>query len=180
MESEGSSPSELGIGDGSVVGSSVFEEFFRAEQRQLHQALFAITGSRPEAEDVEQEAFLRLWERWDRVSELEDPVGYLHRTAINVFRDRSRRLLLAMRRAVGAAPRPDEYDAVEARSVAASVLGQLPPRQRAAIVLTERLGYSDRVRSLCGRVTPWGIVQGRSTCLRYVASANGDVARAHL
>jgi RNA polymerase sigma-70 factor (ECF subfamily) len=144
MESAASSPGELGIHEGSVMSSSVaaFEEFFRAEQHRLHQALFVITGSRPEAEDIGQEAFLRLWERWDRVRESDDPVGYLHRTAINVFRDRSRRVLLAMRRAVGASPRPDEYEAVEALSVAASILGQLPPRQRAAIVLTEGLGYS--------------------------------------
>ena len=39
-----------------------------------------------------------------------------------------------MRRAVRVSPRVDGYDAVEARSVAASVLGSLPPRQRAAIV----------------------------------------------
>jgi RNA polymerase sigma-70 factor, ECF subfamily len=144
MESVGSSPHELAIPEEPPVGASVaaFEEFFRAEQRRLHEALFAITGTRSEAEDIGQEAFLRVWERWDRVSGMEDPVGYLHRTAINVFRDRSRRLVLAMKRAVRMAPRANEYDAVEARSVAASVLGQLPPRQRAAIVLTEGLGYS--------------------------------------
>jgi RNA polymerase sigma-70 factor, ECF subfamily len=73
---------------------------------------------------------------------MDDPVGYLHRTAINIFRDRSRRLLAAMKRAVRSTPRPDEYEALEARSVAASLLGRLPPRQRAAIVLTEVLGYS--------------------------------------
>jgi DNA-directed RNA polymerase specialized sigma24 family protein len=39
-------------------------------------------------------------------------------------------------------PQADAYDAFEARSVAASVLGSLPPRQRAAILLTEALGYS--------------------------------------
>jgi len=143
MERVGSSR-DLDIHEGSAVGGSIadFEEFFRVEQGRLHQVLFAITGSRPEAEDIAQEAFLRLWERWDRVSEMDDPIGYLHRTAINVFRDRSRRLLLAIRRAVGTAPRPNEYDAVEARSLAASILDQLPPRQRAAIVLTEGLGYS--------------------------------------
>jgi RNA polymerase sigma-70 factor, ECF subfamily len=144
MESVGSSPHELAEPEESAEGTSVaaFEEFFRAEQRRLHRVLFAITGSRPEAEDIGQEAFLRVWERWDRVSGMEDPAGYLHRTAINIFRDRSRRLVLAMKRAVRMAPRTNEYDAVEARSVAASVLGQLPPRQRAAIVLTEGLGYS--------------------------------------
>jgi RNA polymerase sigma factor (sigma-70 family) len=100
------------------------------------------------------EAFLRLWERWDRVSQMDDPAGYLHRTAINVFRDRSRRLILGLRRAVHAvhvSPRQDEYDAFEARSVAAWVLGSLPPRQRAAIVLTEALGYStDEAGKLLG------------------------------
>jgi RNA polymerase sigma-70 factor (ECF subfamily) len=144
MESMGRSPHELTIPEEPAVGASVaaFEEFFRGEQRRLHQALFVITGSRQEAEDIGQEAFLRLWERWDRIGGLDDPVGYLHRTAINVYRDRSRRLLLTMKRAVGMAPQPNEYAAVEARSIAASVLGQLPPRQRAALVLTEGLGYS--------------------------------------
>jgi RNA polymerase sigma-70 factor, ECF subfamily len=144
MERVGSSPHELAIPEEPAVGASVaaFEEFFRAEQRRLHEALFAITATRSEAEDIGQEAFLRVWERWDRVSGMEDPAGYLHRTAINVFRDRSRRLVLAMKRAARMAPPTDEYDAVEARSVAASVLGQLPSRQRAAIVLTEGLGYS--------------------------------------
>jgi len=144
MESVENSPHELAVLDELAVGASVaaFDEFFGSEQRRLHQALFAVTGSRSEAEDIGQEAFLRVWERWDRVSGLEDPAGYLHRTAINIFRDRSRRLALAMKRVVHMAPRTNEYDAVEARSVAASVLGQLPPRQRAAIVLTEGLGYS--------------------------------------
>jgi RNA polymerase sigma-70 factor (ECF subfamily) len=122
MESVGSSPHELALPVEPRVGASVaaFEEFFSAEQRRLHEALFAITGTRSEAEDIGQEAFLRVWERWDRVSGMEDPAGYLHRAAINVFRDRSRRLVVAMKRSVRMAPR----------------------RQRAAIVLTEGLGYS--------------------------------------
>jgi RNA polymerase sigma-70 factor (ECF subfamily) len=135
---------EPGTGEELAVGhpGASFERFFTAEQLRLHRVLFAITGSRAEAEDIGQEAFLRVWERWDRVIEMEDPCGYLHRTAINVFRDRSRSLVLAMRRAVRIAPRPDDFDALETRSVAVSVLGSLPPRQRAAIVLTEALGYS--------------------------------------
>lgn len=153
METAGASPHELGIRvEPEEAGSAVsFEDLFRAEQRRLHQALFAITGSRQEAEDIGQEAFLRLWERWERVSGLGDPVGYLHRTAINVYRDRSRRLLLAMKRAVRLAPNPDDFAVVEARSMAVAVLSHLPPRQRAAIVLTEGLGYSaDEAGQLLG------------------------------
>jgi RNA polymerase sigma factor (sigma-70 family) len=50
--------------------------------------------------------------------------------------------VLGLRRAARLRPEPDAYEAVETRSVADQVLGSLPPRQRAAIVLTEALGYS--------------------------------------
>jgi RNA polymerase sigma-70 factor (ECF subfamily) len=119
-----------------------FKEFFQAERVRLYKALFAITRSRHEAEDISQDAFLRVWERWERVREMDDPAGYLHRTAMNAFRDRYRRFVLGIRRAIRVTPASDEYEMVEARSVAADVLASLSPRQRAAIVLTEGLGYS--------------------------------------
>ena len=83
-----------------------------------------------------------MWERWDRVAVLDEPVGYLHRTAMNVFRDRRRRLVLGLKRVLRPPAAQDELEAVETRSVAADVLASLTPRQRAAIVLTEALGYS--------------------------------------
>jgi RNA polymerase sigma-70 factor (ECF subfamily) len=119
-----------------------FESFFECERLRLFKALFAITASRQEAEDISQDAFLRVWERWDRVQAVDDPAGYLHRTAMNVFRDRQRRLVLAMKRVARVAPQADAYESVDARSVVGPVLGSLSPRQRAAIVLTEGLGYS--------------------------------------
>ena len=119
-----------------------FEVFFEAERIRLYRVLFAITGSRQEAEDISQEAFLRVWERWDRVAALDEPVGYLHRTAMNVFRDRRRRLVLGLKRVLRPPAARDELEAVETRSVASDVLASLTPRQRAAIVLTEALDYS--------------------------------------
>lgn len=140
----GSSSSERSIREEPMaIGStSSFEEFFEVERVRLYKVLFAITASRQEAEDISQDAFLRVWERWDRVREMDDPAGYLHRTAMNAFRDRYRRLVLGMKRAVSLSSPPDAYGAVEARSVAARVLGSLTPRQRAAIVLTEALSYT--------------------------------------
>jgi len=136
-------PSEWNTRDEQMAdGPRSFEEFFDAERARLFRALVVITGSGVEAEDIAQDAFLRVWERWDRVGGLEDPAGYLHRTAMNVFRDRYRRAVLSMKRAVRAAPQPDAYDAVEAHAVVSEVLGHLAPRQRAAIVLTEAFGYS--------------------------------------
>jgi len=120
---------------------ATFEEFFEAERDRLYSALFAITSDRPEAEDISQEAFVRVWERWDRVSAMDERAGYLHRTAMNVFRDRRRRVVREMKRVIGHSARPDEFEAVETRSVAATALGSLTERQRAAVVLTEGLGY---------------------------------------
>jgi RNA polymerase sigma-70 factor (ECF subfamily) len=140
-ELEGSAGSLSVDGTATPEASALFEEFFEAERDRLFKALFAITGSRDEAEDISQEAFVRLWERWDRVSVIGEPTGYLHRTAMNVFRDRRRRVVREMKRVIRQSPPPDGIDAVEARSVAATALGSLTRRQRAAVVLTEGLGY---------------------------------------
>jgi Sigma-70 region 2 len=61
-----------------------FETFFETEARTLFRRLCIVTGNSAEAEEVVQDAFLALWERWDRVGRLEDPTGYLYRTAMNV------------------------------------------------------------------------------------------------
>ena len=120
---------------------ATFEEFFGAEHARLLRALFLVTGNEQEAEEIAQEAFLRLWERWDRVGRVDDPTGYLYRTAMNVFRSRNRRAVLAARRAVRLAPAGDAFEAANERDAVARALGTLTPRQRAALVLTELLGY---------------------------------------
>lgn len=89
-----------------------------------------------------QDAFLRVWERWEQVGAMEDPVGYLYRTAMNLFRKRYRRALLAIRRSIGLLPSRDEFAEADDRETVRRVLSKLPPRQRAALVLTEMLGFS--------------------------------------
>jgi DNA-directed RNA polymerase specialized sigma24 family protein len=42
-----------------------FESFFEDEKDRLLRTLSVITGSRGEAEDLAQEAFTRLFERWE-------------------------------------------------------------------------------------------------------------------
>src|SRR5438094_10176594 len=95
--------------DDVVMQSTSFEEFFHAERDGLFGALVLITGNRHEAEEIAQDAFLALWERWGRVSELEDPTGYLYRTAMNGFRKRRRRAALAVRHVLHLAPAEDLF-----------------------------------------------------------------------
>ena len=119
-----------------------FEEFFHVERDRLFRVMFVITKNRQEAEDLSQEAFVRVWERWDTIGAMENPIGYLHRAAMNLFRSRYQRALLAARRGIGIAAKEDAYAAVDDRLVALQALGSLTPRQRAAIVLTEVLQYT--------------------------------------
>lgn len=119
-----------------------FEEFFSVQSDRMLRILAVITGSRQEAEDILQEAFTRVLQRWERVREMENPAGYLERTAMNVFRSQYRRAAISVRRTIGAPPEQDVFQAVEDRDVASRALAMLAPRQRAALVLTEALGYS--------------------------------------
>jgi len=122
-----------------VAVPAPFEEFYEREQRRLFGAMCLVTGSRHEAEEITQEAFVRIWERWDRVQDAENPSGYLYRTAMNVFRMRFRRAKIAARRVANAIKKTDELDVFEARFDLDRGLAELTPRQRAAVVLTELL-----------------------------------------
>jgi RNA polymerase sigma-70 factor, ECF subfamily len=128
-----------------------FEDFFELEQERLLRLLWMVTGSLQEAEDIVQEAFLRVWERWHKVSVMESPTGYLHHAAMNIFRNRYRRTKLALRKAVGLTPPSDAFLAIDDRVSVADALATLTPRQRAALVLTEVLGYpSDEAGRMLG------------------------------
>jgi RNA polymerase sigma-70 factor (ECF subfamily) len=78
-----------------LEASRTFETFYQAEARTLFRRLWLVTGNRAEAEELMQDAFLRVWERWDRVGGMDDAPGYLYRTAMNLFRKRYRRATLS-------------------------------------------------------------------------------------
>jgi RNA polymerase sigma-70 factor, ECF subfamily len=119
-----------------------FEMFFASEHGRLFGALCLVTGDRSEAEEIMQDAFLRLWERWDRVATIDDPSAYLFRTAMNVFRNRYRRAALALRKTISIAPTEDALATVDDRDVVVRALRGLTPDQRAAVVLTGYVGLS--------------------------------------
>jgi RNA polymerase sigma-70 factor (ECF subfamily) len=131
-----------------------FEAFFERLHGDLFAALWLITRNRHEAEELAQDAFLRLWERWDRVAAMDDPEGYLYRTAMNAFRSRSRRASLALRHIARPRPVDDAFAGVERREMLVQALASLTPRERAAVVLTDVLGYSSEEAGRWLRIKP--------------------------
>jgi len=87
-----------------------------------------------------QDAFVRVWERWDRVAAMERPEAYLFRTAMNLHRSRVRRALAALRRTIGTQPSDDAIATVEERDAIVRAMGRLTQAQRAAVVLVDLVG----------------------------------------
>jgi RNA polymerase sigma-70 factor (ECF subfamily) len=131
-----------------------FEAFFLEHHEALFRALWLVTRNRHEAEEVMQDAFLRLLERWERVQGAASAEGYLYRTAMNVYRSRLRKAAVAVRRAVGRLPADDQMAEVEARDAVVRALAPLPARQRAAVVLVDVLGLTSEQAGEALRIRP--------------------------
>ena len=131
--------------------ASSFELFVEAGSAKFHGALRLLTRDRAEAEDLMQDAFLKVWERWAHVRSLDDPTGYLYRTAMNLYRKRLRRAGVALRHAIRPRRTRDHLDEVESNDVVLRALATLTPRQRMSLVLTDLLGYpSEEAAKLMG------------------------------
>lgn len=141
-----------------------FDRFFDEHRERLYRALWLVARDRSVAEEVAQDAFLKVWERWDRVRDLDDPAGYLYRTGLNLYRNRRRRAALVVRRMIHASPATDEIAAVEARDVVVRALGTLTPRERAALVLVDLLDMTseDAAKALGVRASTVRVLAGRA------------------
>lgn len=136
------------------VETPAFEAFFEAEGPRLFRAMRLLTGNTAEAEDCCQDAFFRVWQRWDRVGVMDNPSGYLYRTALNGYRRRSRRAMFAARQALRLAPADDPALSAQARDMCARWFVALTPRQRTAVVLTEILAASTDEAAAAMHVKP--------------------------
>lgn len=68
-----------------------FADFYRSHVQQVQNVL-ALSGASPQdAADATADAFIRAWERWNRVGSMDHPSAWVAKTAINANRRRHRR-----------------------------------------------------------------------------------------
>jgi RNA polymerase sigma-70 factor, ECF subfamily len=137
-----------------VEAGAHFHTFVEEEHDRLFKSLYFVIGNREDAEDLAQEAFLRLWERWDRIDTIDDPTAYLFRVALNAFRMRRRRAAIALRRVARVVEVRDVFNDAEMRADVRDLLLGLSPRQRAALLLVDLLGYTSEQAARILRVRP--------------------------
>jgi RNA polymerase sigma-70 factor (sigma-E family) len=123
----------------------VFEDFVATRGQALHRFGYALTGDWALAEDLLQTALARAYPRWRRV-ERGDPDAYVRKIMLNTWASWRRR---RWRGELPAAtmpdiPAPDSFAGADHRQALRSALANLPPRQRAVVVLRYHQDLSER------------------------------------
>lgn len=114
-----------------------FVRFVETTGSSLQRLAYLVCGDWHLADDVVQDALYKLYIAWHRVDRNGNQLAYARRTVVNAAIDTSRR---PWRREVPAeqeddATGPDPTADIEHRDELFAVLGELPPRQRACVVL---------------------------------------------
>ncbi|MBU7598054.1 SigE family RNA polymerase sigma factor [Streptomyces sp. P38-E01] len=114
-----------------------FRSFVTSRWPRMVRTAYLLTGHHQDAEDLVQTALVKAYTRWSRVRESQDPDAYVWRIMINTNIDRLRRLRLRewLTHFLPDTAGPDSTDQLAERGVVLAALRQLPPRQRATVVL---------------------------------------------
>ena len=109
-----------------------FEWVFRSTYASVLRTAFLVLHDRGRAEEVTQDAFLRLYERWRGVVPIEHPEAWVRRVAVRAA------VRSAKQARLRSAPAPDEdsptWDELPDVDLARAV-SSLAPQQRAAVAL---------------------------------------------
>jgi RNA polymerase sigma-70 factor (sigma-E family) len=115
-----------------------FHDFVVVRQRALLHTARLLTGEQHLAEDLVQAALERVWPRWERIVADGDPYAYVRKVLVNTYASWWRRRWRD-EQPTAELPEPaasiDDYANCDLRDAILRVLPQLPPRQRAVLVL---------------------------------------------
>jgi RNA polymerase sigma factor (sigma-70 family) len=146
----------LGGGIDAVTPAAAFAWFFRAEYPQVVRTIALVLREPAAAEDVAQEAFLRLHLHWSKVYRYDRPDAWVRRVALNLAASHARRegrrgrlerlSVTASTVAVSADPLAHSADPTDR---VRDALLTLPHKQRALVVLYY---YEDRPLTEAGEL----------------------------
>ncbi len=135
---------------GPVDPDALVAELFATEGRSLVRLARIFCDDQAAAEDLVQEAFIRLHRSAASIRDIDRTPAFLRSIVINLARDHNRRGLMSLRHRAAAPPSPEvvstpEDDAVadEQDQFVLAAVRLLPERQRACVVLRYYLEYSE-------------------------------------
>ncbi|HET9140997.1 SigE family RNA polymerase sigma factor [Actinophytocola sp.] len=124
-------------------GADAFRRFASGATTQLGRLAYLLCGDRHLAEDLVQSCLIKMYLAWPRLTEPDAALGYARRVLLRCWLNEARRPWRRSEARDGVVPDvPDgtadpalDAGAGHVRAVLLGALGQLPPRQRAAVVL---------------------------------------------
>lgn len=126
------------------------EALYNDEAVSLVRLARLFTDDRSGAEDIVQEAFIRLYHAAGRINDPRKSAAYLRSIVLNLARDHNRRGLLSLRHQDALVDRrpvekPDEHVVrTESQAEVLQALDTLSPRQRDCLVLRYYMELSER------------------------------------
>ncbi len=114
-----------------------FTGFYRAQQEPMLRLAYLLTQSRPVAEELVHDCFLRVQSHW---AEIEVPAAYLRRAVTNACYSYHRR---RRREEAWAQTQPEPAAAAPEHDEVWDALTRLTPRRRAVLVLRYYLDLSE-------------------------------------
>jgi RNA polymerase sigma-70 factor, ECF subfamily len=124
-----------------AAGTDRLRQAYVAHADGLLRLCILVTGKKYIAEELVQETFLRAASALERLGE-EEVGPYLRATSMNLWRNRLRRL--ALERRIHPMQQPDPEIPFEDRDELWASIRQLPPRQRACLVLRYHEDLTER------------------------------------
>lgn len=155
-----------------------FEGAVTAHAQKLTALALLLTRNRADADDLVQGTFERAFSRWTRVRAATEE-AYLRRIMINLatdgYRRRGRRpeVLVAAPEAGG----DDPYAAVDDRAALVQLVRQLPPAQRAIVVLRYWADLSEREIAAELSIKPGTVKSQAAKALRHLRDETVGPAR---
>ena len=125
-----------------------FDALFRHYSALVYRFAFSYLKSRPAAEEIVQECFIKIWEKRAQLRDDVPLKGYLfttaHHAVLNELRRDQHHLRLHGQVAAAAGPASvaNEAEYQEMEALYAAALDRLPPKQREVFVLSRQLGLS--------------------------------------
>jgi RNA polymerase sigma-70 factor (ECF subfamily) len=143
-----------------------FEETYERHAPAVYRYLRRLTNSRVHAEDLLQEAFIKLHLAWDEGTEIENVRAWVFRVATNLARSRGRAEQRALLREGRYQPEQRVADFernLGERQAIRRALSQLPPRMRQVLLLfSEGFTYREIAEIVGAEVEYVGVLLQRA------------------
>jgi RNA polymerase sigma-70 factor, ECF subfamily len=148
-----------------------YDAFFHASWARLQGQAYVFTANHEQAQDLTQEALLRAWTHWDRISGYENPEAWtrrvLHNLCIQAWRKTQVRHLVSVHEVATTVEVPDDH------VLLAEAMRQLGADQAKALLLHDGMGFTvtETARDLG---VPEGTVKSWLSRSRKVVAAHLD------